>query len=250
MPRAVIRAMQILEMLGTSEVGLSHAHISKGLRIPKSSTSPILTDLISTNFISLNKDTKKYSLGPKIVSLVRNYLEDLELIKAAEPVVKELSTMTGESVALYVRAGGEAQLVCKQNSPQPVLRLLRVGDRAPMYAHASGKVLLAYLSPEEIDHYLSSTPLSLLTPRTITDPKKLREELGQIRSTSLSHNREEFNEGVFGLGAPVHDRKGDVIAALSIVAPSFRINEKRIRSLEEMLLEKSISLSRELGFEG
>lgn len=242
--------MQILEMLGNSEAGLTHARISKELRIPKSSTTPILNDLISTNFISFNKDTKRYSLGPKIISLVHNYLEDLELIRAAEPVVKELSILTGESVALYIRVGDEAQLVCRQNSPQPVLRLLRVGDRAPLYAHASGKILLAYQSNEDIDRYLSSAPLTRLTPRTITDPVKLREEVEQIRSGSLSYNREEFNEGVFGVGAPVYDRKGDVIAALSIVAPSFRINEERIRSLGNMLLEKSISLSKGLGFEG
>jgi len=173
MPRAVIRAMQILERLGNSEEGLTHSRISKELRIPKSSTSPILRDLISSNFIVLDEDKKEYSLGPKIVSLVRNYLVDLELIEVATPAVKELSIITGESAALYIRVEGEAQLVCKQNSPQPVLRLLKVGDRAPLYAHASGKILLAYQSREEIDRYLSSTPLTPLTPLTITDPKKL-----------------------------------------------------------------------------
>lgn len=222
----------------------------KGSAFPKAALPLLLKDLISTNFISHDENTKEYSLGPKVVSLVHHYLEDLELIEAATPVVKELSMSTGESVALYILIGGEAQLVCKQNSPQPVLRLLRIGDRAPMYSHASGKILLAYQSREEIDRYLSSTPLIPLTPQTITEPAKLRQELEQIRSGSLSYNREEFNEGVFGVGAPVYDRKGSVVAALSIVAPSFRINEEKIRFLENVLLEKSISLSKRLGFEG
>ena len=65
--------------------------------------------------------------------------------------------------------------------------------------------------------------------------------MGEIRSRPLGYNREEFNDGVFGVAAPAYDRAGNVIAALSIVAPSFRIDEEKISCLENILLESDVA---------
>jgi IclR family KDG regulon transcriptional repressor len=106
-PRSVVRALQILDILSPSEDGLSHAQITKTLGIPKSSVSPILHDLTSHDFISYDQSTRRYTLGPKVTSLAHNYLEKLDLIKIGGPVVKGLARMTGESVALYIRSNTE-----------------------------------------------------------------------------------------------------------------------------------------------
>lgn len=249
MPRSVVRALQILDILGPSEDGLTHAQITKTLGIPKSSVSPILRDLISHDFISFDQTTKQYTLGPKITSLAHNYLDGLDLIKIGGPVVKELARMTGESVALYIRSNTESQLVYKQDSPQTVLRLLKVGARAPLYAIAAGKVLLAHMPQKEIEHYLSSSDRKPFTRHTITDPDKLRQQLDEIRAGAFGYNHEEFEEGVIGVAAPVYDGNGKVVAALSVVAPSFRVNRQRMEDTESVLHEKSADFSHRLGFE-
>lgn len=248
MTRSVTRAMLILECLGSSEGGLAHTQISKTLDIPKSSVSSILGDLISLDFISFDPPTKKYVLGPKIISLAHNYLEDLDLIKIGAPIVKALTCMSGESAAIYILSGQESQLIFKQDSPQPVSRMLKVGAHPPNYAIAAGKVLLAYQDEREIARYLLSTSLIPFTRKTITDPDQLEKELVKIRAGALAYNHEEFEEEVTGIAAPVHDRHGKVIASLTVVAPTFRVNSERRRFIEKALREKSDDFSHQLGF--
>jgi IclR family KDG regulon transcriptional repressor len=250
MPRTVVRAMQILEFLAPCEDGLTHAQITTALNIPKSSVSAILGELVSLHCISFDQSTKRYVLGPKIISLAHNYLEGLDLIKIGVPIVKELAKITGETVAIYIQSGTEAQLLYKQNSPQSISLFLKVGARAPMYAIAAGKVLLAHLSEEEVDNYFYSTELKPFTPCTITDTAKLREELGNIRRGALACNREEFEEGVIAVAAPVYDGFGTVVAALCVVAPSFRINKERREFIETVIKEKAAEFSHRLGFPG
>lgn len=249
MPKSVIRAMQILECLGVNEDGLTHSQISRTLNIPKSTVSGVLRDLVSLDFVSLDPMTKRYLLGPRIISLAHNYLEGLDLIKIGSPLVKELSKVTGESVAIYVSGGMEALLICKQDSPQPVSRLLKVGARAPMYAIAAGKVLLAYMPDKMIDRYLSLVHMKPFTQHTLTDPNRLKEELEKIRIEAIAHNYEEYEEGVIAAAAPVFDMSGKVIAALCVVAPGFRVNKRRMHFIESKVREKSAEFSHRLGFQ-
>jgi DNA-binding IclR family transcriptional regulator len=248
MPRAVVRAMQILEFLAPCEDGLTHAQLTKALNIPKSSMSAILGELVSLHCISFDQSTKRYVLGPKIVSLAHSYLEGLDLIKIGVPIVKGLAKITGETVAIYIQSATESQLIYKEDGPQSIALFLKVGARAPMYAIAAGKVLLAHLPEREIDLYLSSTELKPFTPYTITEPEKLRGELQKIREGEFAYNHEEFEEGVIAVATPVYDRFGTVVAALCVVAPSFRINKERREFIENVLREKAAEFSHHLGF--
>lgn len=248
MPRSVVRAIQILEFIGSGEDGLTHAQIAKTLRIPKSSVSTILGDLVSMDVISFDISTKAYSLGPKIISIAHNYFEGLDLIEAGIPVVKSLARATGESVAIYIQSGKDTQLVYKQDSSQAILRMLKVGARAPMYAIAAGKLLLSYQPDREITRYISSTRLKALTNKTITDPLILRKVLEKIRREGIAYNDEEFEDGVLGVAAPVFDAFGKAVAALCVVGPVFRIEEEDKKYIVTALKEKAAEFSRKLGF--
>lgn len=124
-----------------------------------------------------------------------------------------------------------------------------MGAPALLYAIAAGKVLLAHLPEKEIDRYLSSSDRKPFTRHTITDPNKLRQQLDGIRAGAFGYNYEEFEDGVIGVAAPVYDRNGKVVAALSVVAPSFRVNRERMGDIESVLHEKSADFSHMLGFE-
>lgn len=247
MARAVLRAMQILEKLGDDENGLTHTQLVKEFKIPKSSISAILNDLLQSGFVTLNNETKKYILGPKILNLAHNYLNGMDLIKVGGPIIKSLADITGESAAIYTKSGDVAYLVFKQDSPQPVSRLLKVGVQAPLYASAAGKVFLAHASESEKDQYFSKVEMKARTQYTITDSKILRENLLKIKKGSLAVNDEEFEEGVIAIAAPVYDNETNIVAALCVVAPSFRINEDTRKNIEIILSKKSKELSSRLG---
>ena len=117
------------------------------------------------------------------------------------------------------------------NMSQALLRLAEIGEHSPMYATAAGKVILAHRSDSEVDQYLHSVKLVPITKNTITDPKKLLNEIKKIRAGEIAYNSGELNEGTIAASAPVFDLYGRILAALTVITPSFRFDDKKRNTL-------------------
>jgi DNA-binding IclR family transcriptional regulator len=123
-----------------------------------------------------------------------------------------------------------------------------VGRRAPLHCTALGKVLLAYLSAEERKKILSKKVLPQLTENTITDKRELEKELGKVRGQGFALDREENEKDVCCVAAPIRNYQGEVIAALSISSPIFRIDKNAQNDLKEALIQTSKKISKRLGY--
>jgi DNA-binding IclR family transcriptional regulator len=120
---------------------------------------------------------------------------------------------------LSVRDGAEMLVVATRESPAMVRAVADVGVRMPMHATAAGKAVLAYLPDATVDSIIAETRLPPFTPRTITTPAALKEELQKVRDTGYAVHDEEWTEGLYALGAPFHDQEG-VRGAVVIAAPT------------------------------
>jgi DNA-binding IclR family transcriptional regulator len=247
MPRSTDRAFEILEIIGASKKGLKHGEISQTLNIPKSSVSKLLTSLVARDYLVIDTVTRVYSIGPQVLSLANSYLAGLDIIQIAQPIIREAMVETGESASLMIKSGDEGLIVCKEESPHIVIARLSIGARVPLYASAGGKAILAFLSPEEVDHYLSSVELAPLTATTITDPHILRRELKLIRARGLAHCNGEQFEDLFSIAAPVFGWDGRVVASVGTPFPRIRSNTQREKIIEDVLRESSAEISRKLG---
>ena len=249
MVKSATRVIQILESVGASKNGISHAELSAALNIPKGSLSLLLADLVAHDFISLRKeDERRYVVGPQVLVIAGKYLTDLDIVQLGRPVVREVMNRTDESSALAVRKGDEMLIVYGENCSQPLKRAVEIGYRAPLYTTAGGKAILAHQSDEEIDQYLSSVKLTPRTHATITDSKKLLKELTAIRLEKIAYSREERYEGLISMGAPVFDLFGSVVAAIVVTLPTIRFNAKSEKLVIKTLNGASEKLSRQLGF--
>jgi DNA-binding IclR family transcriptional regulator len=249
MVKSATRVIQILETVGASKQGISHAALSEALKIPKGSLSLLLADLVAHDFISLRKeDERRYVVGPQILVIAGKYLTDLDIVQLGRPTVHEVMRATDESCALAVRKGFEMLIVYGENCYQPLKRAVEIGYRAPLYTTAGGKAILAHQSDEEIDQYLSSVKLTPKTHATITDSKKLLKELTAIRLEKIAYSREERYEGLISMAAPVFDLFGSVVAAIVVTLPTIRFNARSERLVKKTLNGASERLSRQLGF--
>lgn len=249
MVKSATRVIRILETVGASKQGISHAELSAALKIPKGSLSFLLADLVAHDFLSLRKeDERRYVVGPQILVIAGQFLTDLDIVQLGRPVVHEVMTAADESCALAVRNGFEMLIVYGENCSQPLKRAVEIGYRAPLYTTAGGKALLAHLSDEEIQQYISSIKLSPVTHATITDPKALLRELKEIRSGEIAYAREEHYEGLVAMAAPIFDLYGDVVASMVVTLPTIRFNAKSEKLVRNTLRGASEKLSRELGF--
>lgn len=248
MVKSIERITGIFKIVSAESQGLTQAQIAKALGVPKSTLSAFLHDLTLQGFLSLDAASREYSLGPLLLSLAGNCLRNLDVSKVSRPFLRQLADATGESTGLAIPKGSEMVLVAKENSPQPILHLLKIGQTAPLYATASGKIFLAYRSEEEIRKYIQETRFLPLTGKTIVDERRLRREMRDIRRMGLAYNQGEFSDMTVSIAAPVFDVWGTVVGSLVVMAPEYRIDAGKRKVIEDSLRAWSSSMSQRLGF--
>jgi IclR family pca regulon transcriptional regulator len=161
--------------------------------------------------------------------------------------LEELARSTGDSAALCVLDDTEIVYVARA-SIRTLIRLeAHVGSRFPAYATSTGRVLLAGLSANHLQHYFDTVKPEALTDRTVTDSTKLRQIVEECRRTGYSAVEDELAYGVVALAVPVFNQSGRVVAAVNSSSHSRRISKtKLVRERFAMLQQVSRQISTEL----
>ncbi len=243
------RVIQILEAIGSRDYGLTHGELCKILSIPKGSLSLLLSNLVGRDYLEFDGSSKQFRFGPKLLVLAGRYLSRLDIVLVGRPILHELVGEINEDTELAIMKGIDILFVCKEECSHPLKYSVEIGDRAPMYATGAGKAILAHLSEDELSRYLSAVKQASTTRSTITDRTLLLRELRNVRAKGFAYSREEYQEGVSAIAAPVFNCYGDVAASVTVTMPSIRFMAERKRFIEPRLLDAAGNISRRLGFE-
>jgi DNA-binding IclR family transcriptional regulator len=209
----------------------------------------ILETLIIRGYLDFNKRKKLFSLGIKNFELGHSYLSHSEIRKQAKPFMQKLAEEFQENVYLSARSGFEIVYIDVYEVTRNVLVKSRVGRLLPMYASASGKVHLAFMEKEDLEEFFREVELKKFTENTITDKNILLKELEEVRKNGYAVDNEEWEKEVRCLSVPVRDYTGDVVAALTLSAPSFRLSFNLIHGkMKDVFLKASEELSEKLGY--
>jgi IclR family acetate operon transcriptional repressor len=247
-PRALGRALEVLEALARRRDGATLSALSRRLGSPKSSLLYLLRPMTRLGYLVRSPDGR-YRLGPAAFTLAMAALSNRELPEMARPFLEDLAAKSGETALLATLAGDVAAAVYidRVESRNTVRYAAKIGERRPLYCSAIGKLLLAYLPPAKREEYLKTTRLKAFTPQTPVTRGALRRELDEIREAGLSVSVDEIAEGAAGLAAPVFDRHGDVVAGLVLGALSQRVRAEQPR-LAALVMDSARDLSRVMGF--
>jgi len=245
---SIQKAFRILERLASAGAPQGVTEISAALELEKSSISRLLKSLSELGYVVQASRRGQYQVSARLVTLAQQFLGSDRLAREAGPVLRDLALSARSSAHLAVLVRGEMVIVAKESSPGLIQIATRIGGGAPLHASAMGKILLAGMPPEELDGFLAR-PLKRFTDKTITDPRKLRKVLDEVRRRGHSFECEEEHTGVGCIGAPVLDPQGRWVAAMSIAGPlkgtTFRLDAGHVR----MVTEKAAELSRLVGSE-
>jgi len=242
------KTFSILEILLQQGSAMNMTELSKKLDLYPSTTHRILDTLRHWGYVEQDLNTQKYQLGLKLLELGMAKLHQMDLVREATPYLKELVKQCNETVHLGVLEEGEVLYLAKEESSQTIRMISYVGKRAPLHCTALGKILLAYMPEEERKKILEDRGLPRLTENTITDRNKLEKELSKIQKQGFALDQEENEKDVQCIAAPIRNCQGEVIAALSISSPAFRIDKNAQNNLKEALLETSKNISKRLGY--
>ena len=244
------KSLSVLELLLQQGSAMNMTEISKKLDLYPSTTHRILDTLKHWGYVEQEPNNQEYQLGLKALELGMAKLHQMDLVREATPCLKELVNQCNETVHLGVLEEGEVLYLAKEESSQTIRMISYVGKRAPLHCTSLGKVLLAYLSAEERKKILGEKVLPRLTEKTITDKRELEKELNKVKKQGFALDRGENEKDVRCIAAPIRNYQGEVIAAVSISGPAFRIDVNTQNNLKEALLETSKKISKRLGYNG
>ena len=244
---SIKKALKILQIFSQDYPDLGVTEISRILGVHKSSVSRIIGTLASEGFLEKNPSSGKYRLGLKLIDLGNRVLSRYDLRDHATPFMEELAKRTGEIIHLSILDKNEIVYLDKKGEGQALTIGTKVGGRNPAHASSMGKVLLAGVSHQELMNILSLGPLVPCTSSTITKTSQLLKELEKVRKQGFAMDNEESFPGIRCVAAPIYDREGKVVAALSVTAPRQRMGQERMKEIKRQVIETARSISRRIG---
>jgi DNA-binding IclR family transcriptional regulator len=231
------KGLSLLETLGGHPDGVGVSRVAKDAALPVSTTYRLLNDLVTSSFASFDPETRRYYLGLKVFELSSRVSLTKGLSEVALPVMRRLSEEVGESVFMGVREGADVLLVDKVVGQGRIQVNDNVGSRIPLHRLAQGKSILAFLPEDEREELIKQMTLEPETPRTITDPGKLRDELEITRERGWASVDGENEEWVRAIAAPILDARDLPVAAVAIAAPAFRVSMRELTKHATTLLD-------------
>lgn len=242
------RAFEVLEVLSEEREGLNLAALTRRTGIPKSTLYRILMTLRSRACVFFNDERKTYRLGLRLWELGSAYLDQSDLYTVAVRYMKELAEACKESIFLGVMHGGEVTYVRRMESPESVMAVQKLGQRAPAYCTATGRAMLAFMSEHEVERILDEQELEAFSPRTDTDPAHLRSALARVREEGVAVVDGEYNPQLLCVAAPVWDATHQAVAALTVAMLSAQSSDERVQTAAREVRHVAKRLSRDLGY--
>ncbi len=246
--QSIIRASRILKMLALDAGDFSLLEISQAVKLPSSTVYRLLATLEKEGLVERVDDGTRYRLGLEVFRLGNAVLNNMRLEQDAYPYMKELARLSGETVNLGVLSGNSVLYLRKIESKEPLRADLVVGGLVPSYCSATGKVLLAFLPPEQIDILFRDTLLVRMGPNCITSLDQLKQELKTIAQRGYSIDDQEFSAQIRAIGAPIWNHQHHVIAALAVAGPASRLTPSRINDLIPDITQIALEIASRLGY--
>ena len=244
------RAFAILEEVARHREGIGLAELSKLVGLHNSTTFHLAKTMVSLGYMRQERDSKRYRVGRPLFALAASALDEIEMVNLATPVLEDLSRETGESGHFAVRMGDSVVVIARTSGPGAFQLTDRVGVVRPAHCTALGKIILASLRPDQLKRFLERVELKPSTAKSITEASVLLREIAEVRRSAIAIDDGEFNAEVRCIAVPVYNFTGDVIGALGISGPIWRMSDQVLKSRAKLVQAAAQRLSTEFGASG
>lgn len=247
--QSLSRAFALLEVIANEPRGMGLTELSGLTGLHSSTVFHLLKTMVGLGYLRQGPKNKNYFIGSRLFCLAASARSELTLVMAADPVLRELALATGDSCLFGIRAIDDVAIVVGKAEGNGVFQISdRLGGGRPAHCTGMGKVLLAYLPPDRLQLYLGTHELKAFTPNTITDRARLEAELAEICKSGIAFDDAEFHADLRCIAAPVRDFTHQVIGALAVSGPSWRLSMQALQARAGALRKAADELSARLGY--
>jgi len=219
---SIVKTIQLVEELVTKKE-FDLVELTRRLGYPKTTVHRILLTLKSLGYVDQNEINKQYGATIKLFQLGHRVLENNDLFTTAQPIIEELSEETGETVFVLVGDKLDVVVSAKATGNYSLRQDEQIGFRYKSYNSASGRAILANLSPAERRRLFRGHRMKPYTLNSPTCYRQLEPKLSKIVRQGYAVEHEEYGLGISCVAAPIFDHTGCVPAAVTITGPTIRI---------------------------
>lgn len=234
-------ACRMIDVLSSSEHGLSLSELEQRLIIPRTTAFRILQTLCQQQLVE--KHGKKYLAGTQLYKLGLSLLASQPIKQCALPMLQQLSLSTGFSCHLALPHARGSLLVEVYDSPNPLRMAARPGTVVPFNCSASGKLFLAFRHFDEVSTLLDGGCFESRTPQSIMGAAEMKSELQRVLARGYATDEQEYHNDVRCLAAPVRDEHGLVTAAIGVSAPAVLFKKQQIQDIAALVKQSAIDVS-------
>lgn len=242
---SVKNAMRILRLFSFDRPELGVTQISKLLGLNKSTVYHLMTFLTADGFLEKGPKSR-YRLGLGLLRLSGIITTQMEIHREAQPILDKLVQKLGENAYIGILEGTDVAYLQKVETKKPTIPLSQIGNRNPAFCTGSGKAILAFQKEEIIEEM--ARHLQHYGPNSITVPEQFKRHLNEVRKQGYAICMDEISAGIASIGVPVRDYSGEVVAAVSIVGPTERIQKSDIALAVKTLMNAGREISSKLGY--
>ncbi len=243
--QAIQRVLSLLRAFPQENPKRSLTELSTAAGLNKATAHRMLAVLEREGFVYRSPDTGEFQLGSELIVLGARALKAVDIRAAARPELQALAESTGENSTLEILVNEDVLILDEERGGGLLVLASEIGTRWPAHATATGKVLLA---EAELDLPETEEGLSALTEHTIVSPDQLMATLSEVRNTGFATNIEELEYGYVSIAAPVRNRGGRTIAAISVGGSVERVTADRIPALAKDVQAAAFRISERLGY--
>jgi IclR family transcriptional regulator, acetate operon repressor len=246
--QSLVRALALLDRIAEAAgEGATLTELAQQVGLPASTAHRLLTTLEQERYVRFDQEGRLWSVGVQAFMTGSAFTKSRSLGTLARPHMRLLMESAGETVNLAMEDDGEAVYLAQVECRQMMRAFARPGSRAPLHGSAVGKAMLSTMSDRALARILHQRGMPRLTPKTITTPSALRDELARVRAAGYAVDDEEHAVGLRCIAAPIFDETGEAVAAVSASGPMARIVEERVAPLGALVLETARAISADMG---
>ncbi len=224
------------------EPGLGFTGIQERLGMPKSSTHHLISTMCELGLIK-RRSLGGYGLGTKLLELSSIANESNDLLRDAMPLLQKFAQQVQLTCHLGVLEQGEAVYLARVEGARDIVVKTRVGQRFPVNCSALGKTLIAWLAPERLDVVIAGLAFEKRMPKTVMTAAALRLQLAAVRRRGWALDDEEQAPNCRCIAAPIRDRDGNVVAAISVVGTLEQVEDGLIEVLAAQVIDAAKAIS-------
>ena len=241
------RGLDVLEIVEAEGGEIGVREIARRLALSPTIVQRMVTSLAKRGYVDRDAETARYRLGYRALALGAHSGAGADYIVSARRELERLAHEHSLNGFVAVLHGGRAVYLLAVQAEAPLAIKVAPGSEMPLHSTAAGKVLLAAQSDAEARKLVGSGKLAAITPHTVTDPAAVIAGLARVRKQGFATVSEENIRGVLSVGAPIRDRDGKVLAALSVAFPKYLDSAVTLQNITPLVVAAAHRISRAVG---